>query len=168
MASKAAVGVGLGLAAVGIIVLASRAKGAPPEEEEGVLKIEILDSEGNPVPSNSPALLAEGEDYTLRVTITNQSTKGGEPWPAALSFSVYAGTNLQTFIPVTSYTASFGAGESIAYTWPLNIPMGTGGQSGNVLVTVWDPDGIQIASGIVYFDIQTVEIIYDADIVVGV
>ena len=71
---KTGIMVGAAALIAGIIYAMSK----KPKEGEGAgVAIEILDANGNPVPKKSPASLVEGTDYTIRVTVTNGSTRGG-------------------------------------------------------------------------------------------
>lgn len=157
-----------GLAAViGGIFLATRAKAAPPPPEGAEIIIEVLDAEGNPLPHNSPVELEEGESYTVRLTITNLSTKAGVPWDATLDVVIQAATAYTALIPVSSSSEYFAAGQTKAFNYPMNIPLGTGGETGQITALVKDPMGVELARAAESIDIITIEIIYGATVVIG-
>lgn len=176
MENKKLVGVGIVGAAmvIGGIAYASRDKKAPPESAPTIV-IEILDAQGNPVPHNSPAALTEGASYSIRLTVRNTSTKGGMAWPATLSLDVYAGTNeiTLTYPPITAFNFDGGQTRVLdSVVWPalaFNVPMGTGGQAGNIIARVLNPTvgGVDLAKAVDSFTITTIAIIYGATIVIG-
>ena len=144
----------------------------PPGEGGATIGITILDAQGNPVPQNSPAALLEGQIYTVMLTITNTTTKAGQPWATPLQVSIFAGTNLSTFIPSQIASYNFGAGEIKILTFPLGIPVGTGGETGQVVARVFSPIDVgltsPLATDIEPITIGTIAIIYGATIVIGV
>lgn len=157
--------VGLGAVIAGVM-LATRAKAAPPEE--GGVTIIIYDEWGNPVPTNSPAILIEGAIYTMVVTITNMSFKAGEPWEATLTIDVTAivdGSNLMTPSARNEY---FSAGQVRSFSYSLNVPLGYGLLSGNAQALVKDPAGVTLDSATELLTIEEVLIDYGAGIVIGV
>jgi len=158
-----------GMGAIGLAYfLATKAKAAPPPGAQASIGIEILDAQGNPVPHNSPATLVEGESYIARLTVTNRSTKAGQPWEATFEIVAHASTAYETLIPVTATQEYFGPGETRAFDYPFTVPLGTGGQSGQISGVVNDLTGVRLARAIEDFTITTVEIIYAAEIIVGV
>jgi len=166
---KVALGLGVGLLAVGGLAYALTRKPAPPEERPPAagIDIKVYDAQGNLVPSNSPLTLTEGESYTVVLTVTNQSTKAGTPWEATLEVVIYAGTDYTTLIPVTARSEYFGAGETRTFSYSMNVPLGTGGEMGNIVATVNDPTGVKLADAIEYFSIEEVPIVYGATVVIG-
>ena len=134
--------------------------------EEAPVQIEILDAQGNPLPRNSPFILSEGASYTTRVTITNTSTRAGTPWPADLSIGINAATPLTQLIPAQLTPASFAAGETKSFNFPLNIPWESGGQVGEITAWVKDPGGIVIGSAVAPITIEAVAVDYSATITI--
>ncbi|MBA7619767.1 hypothetical protein ES703_27108 [subsurface metagenome] len=156
---------GTGLAIYGI----SRVRAeAPPEGEGAEIGIVILGPDGQPVPKNSPVTLLEGESYVAQVTVVNATTKGGVAWEAFFRV-VAVGVGAMFYIyPSISREEYFAAGETRVFEYSFNVPMGYGGQSGEILAQVLDPAGTKIASASEPVTIETVAIIYGADIVIGV
>ena len=162
----AAIG-GLGLVG-GLVYLATRKVKAPPEGPPAAVKIEVYDSEGNLVPSNSPVTLDEGATYTVMVAVTNKTTRGGVPWEANLETIIMAATTLVDLIPYDVREALFAPNETKSFTSPLVIPVGLGGQTGAITVDVFDPAGILLAYAVEPLTIQSVAIIYGATVTIGV
>jgi len=165
---KAALAVG-GLAGLaGVIYLATKGKAAPPEGPSASVSIEVLDSEGNPVPRNSPAVVNEGESYTVMVAVTNTTTKGGVPFEADLETWVMAAAGWIDLIPGDIYPSHYLPG-SIGYFYStLNIPMGLGGMTGAITVNVFDPGGKLIATKVEPLTIKAMALIYGASISISV
>ena len=140
---KAVVGLGLGLGAAGIIYAV--AKGKEPEPEGAGVEIEIRDSQGNIVPHNSPASLDEGETYTVKVTVTNTTTRGGEPWEADLTTNIHAwvtdGFATVNLIVQHDKVNTFAGSQVIPYNYVIYPEIGTGGMTGGIFVKVYDPFG---------------------------
>jgi hypothetical protein len=111
--------------------------------------------------------LNEGESYTVRLTVTNTSTKAGEPWVASLGIGISAGTELITLISPRVDIKSFNAGETKSFNYAMDIPLGTGNQSGMITAWVEDPYGVSIANAQEPLIIQEVPIEYGATIVIG-
>ena len=160
---KAAVVLGLA-AVVGGAVIATRAKAAPHEGAAAKITITVLDSQGNPVPHNSPFDLIEGEGYQVVVMVTNQSTWGGSPVGATLEVVVQAATDYTTLIPVAASDVEFGAGEAKPIYLSMVVPLGTGGETGQIIAVVNDPAGIEVARTTEPVTIIAVEIIYGATV----
>lgn len=122
-----------------------------PEPEPGAgatIKLEVRDSEGNIIPTTSPLSLDPGSSGTLTVTVGNQSTRGGEPWPAVLSIvaSMLITGGIQLLGAQQTDSYSFGAGETHQfgpYSW--SVPWETAGASGAVDAIVKSPAGVPIA-----------------------
>ena len=165
---KTAMIVGLGVATAGVILLATKAKAEPPDEEGAGVIIEILDSEGNPVSHNSPVELVEGESYQANIWVTNQSTKAGEPWEAVLEIIVGAHISSTDLIPAAATMVPFAAGQTASKAYPFTVPMDTGGETGQILVRVKDPTGVELAYALEPINIIAIEIIYGAVVVIGV
>jgi len=144
---KTALGAGAALVATGIIVAKARAKEPEePEEPEGTgIEIEIRDSNGNIVPHNSPASLNEGEIYSVKITVTNATTRGGIPWEAELTTNVYAdvsdGFSTVHLVPSNDNVSVFAGSQAIAYSYTISPEIGVGGMTGGIFVSVHDPLG---------------------------
>jgi len=166
--------VGLGLAtAIGGIYLATKAKAAPAPPPEGAgVEIEIRDSEGNIVPHNSPASLNEGEIYTVKVTVTNMTTRGGEPWEAELTTTIEAwvtdGFAKPYLIVKHDMVNTFAGDQATPYNYIIFPEIGTGGMNGGIFVTVYDPFGNVLKQVNEDLTIIALPIIYGAGIVIGV
>lgn len=175
---KRALGVGIAVAAivgVGAAIHAAQKpeEVIPPDGALGVgasIGITLLGPSGQPVYLTAP--LSEGVNYTLKVTVKNSSTKGGVAWATPLQISVFAGTGSATFVPSQISSQSFAAGETKVFTFPMNIPIGTGGQTGNIVARVFSPVDTALAAALASivdpFTIGTVAIDYGATISVGV
>lgn len=156
-------------AALVALALATRVKAAPPPPGEGAasIVIQVYDSQGKLVPPSSPVALDEGSTYTVKLTVKNNSTKGGIPWEATLGIGISAATPLITLISPREDMKSFGAGETKSFNYTLNIPMGAGNQSGSITAWVEDPYGIVIANAQEPLAIRELSIVYGATIVIG-
>lgn len=97
---------------------------------------------------NSPATVTEGTAYPVRLTITNKSTKAGLPVEAALVIGISAATPSATLITKREMTEVFAAGETRAFEFPMSVPMGTGGEVGNISAWVLCPFGDVIDSAV--------------------
>lgn len=161
---KAAIVVGGLAAGVLVFVLTRKAK---VEEGEATIIIQVYDSEENLVPSNSPLTLSEGTSYTVKLTVKNISTRGGVLIAATLGVGISASIATVSLIPLRVDKQSFDAGQTRSFNYTLNVPMGTGGQTGNILAWVEDPHGQALANAIEYLTIQALPIIYGATIVIG-
>lgn len=155
------IGIGLGIA--GVLGVAVLARAAAPEGPAATIKIEVIGAEGH-----SPVTLEEGESYTVRLTVTNLTAKAGQPWEATLEVVVFAGTDFRTLIPTTASSEYFTAEQTRVFDYPISVPLGAGGEPGNIVAVVNDPAGIELASATEYFSIATIEIIYGATITIGV
>lgn len=158
--------VSLGLAAAVVVVLVAKAKGAPPEE--GGVSIVIYDEWGNPVPTGSPAILAEDASYTMVVTVTNLSTKGGTPWEASLTIEVSAVVDASAIMSPSLKIEYFAAGQTRTFNYALSVPLGYGGLSGSALALVKDPSGVTLDSAMEPLTVEEIPITYGAGIVIGV
>ena len=149
----------------------SKAKAEPPEpppdEEDTTLSIVILDANGNPVPTNSPANLIEGEDYTLRLTVTNTSTKLGTPWEATLWVRAQVAT---TQVNIFSYSTQeyFLASQTRSFEYPFSVPEGIVGDTGLAIGQVDDPNQNLLANISQEIAILSAAIDYGAIVVIGV
>lgn len=147
----------------------SRMLAKPPPEGEGAeIGIVILGPDGQPVPKNSPVSLLEGESYIVQVIVTNATTKAGVPWEATLGVATYADGAVVYFYTSVSRDEYFSPGETRTFNYPLNVPMGQGGESGKVWAWVSDPAGIQLGRTNEEITIETIAIIYGATILIGV
>ena len=162
----------LGLGVLGALIYGltrPKKEEIPPGEGAASISISVLDAQGNPVPHNSPTDFAEGAQYTIRLTVKNLSTKGGVAYAATLTVVLFAGTNELTFIPVSASSYTFAANETKTLDSIMVVPMGAGGQAGNIVANVNDPAGNTVAEApVYYFNITTVPIIYGATITIGV
>jgi len=159
-----------GLAAGGLLVFALTRKAkaeVPPGEGAASIVIKVYDSEGNLVSGSSPLTLDEGASYTVKLTVKNNSTKGGVPWEASLTVGITAATSFITLISPREDVKSFGAGETKSFNYALNIPIGSGNQTGGITAWIEDPYGTQIASAVEYLTIREIPIVYGATIVIG-
>ena len=164
----AAVVIGLAAATIGLIY-ATKAKAAPPEE--GGVTIVIYDEWGNPVPTNSPAILTEGARYTMVVTVTNMTTKATEPptpWEATLTISVSASVGGLGIMTPSVKAEYFAAGQTRAFSYALSVPLGYGGLIGSAVALVKDPTGVTLDSATEPITVTEIPIDYGAGIVIGV
>lgn len=130
-----------------------------PGEAAAGVAIEVLGHQ-------SPLSVDEGRTYSVRVTVTNASTKGGVPWEARLGLRTRASGNGEVFIPTTDESALFAAGESKAFTYTMTIPwMGAG--SGVIDAVVTSPPGGILASDTEPLTIVAVAIVYGATVTIG-
>ena len=162
-----------GVAVITTAVLLSRkAEGVPELPPDAVpggdIVIQILDDEGNLVPTNSPAVLTEGSKYTIRVSVKNNTTRAGVPYAAQLETCMGVIAGGADLIPVTCRSDGFSPEETKAFTWTLNVPDFSGGQSGQITASVLSPSGLNIANAVEYFTILTIDIVYGATVVIGV
>lgn len=160
--------VGAGLAG-GLAYLFTRAKAVPPEGEKAALKIQVYDSEGNLVPPNSPVTLDEGATYTVRVTVTNKTTRGGVAWEATLTVDVAAFiTAVGYLIPPTITAEAFTANQTRSFNYSLYIGTGLGGFSGAIDAKIKDPANNLLASASEPLIVRSLAIVYGATVVIGV
>jgi len=125
-----------------------------PGEGAASISISVLDAQGNPVPHNSPTNLYEGETYTVKVSVTNKSTKAAAPYAATLTI-----TNQSTVdgIGVTSSAPrsdNYSADQTLNFNYTMAVPTGTAGAFGTLHFYVKDPSGNQLAAA--YEDISIV------------
>ena len=85
-------------------------------------------------------ILTAGQVYTVRVTVTNQSTRAGQP--VAATFDV---TMISNFTTLKRATVDIPANGSVIIDFPLSLPTNASG-SGSVRVAVLTPTGAEIAS----------------------
>ncbi|MBA7686268.1 hypothetical protein ES703_94711 [subsurface metagenome] len=173
MADGKKAGLAVGLAALlgGVVLLAKGEKPEepekPPEEEAAKIVIEIFDAEGNPVPTNSPAVVDEGQTYTARATITNNSTKAGTPWEATFDIQFTALTAYASFYERDLIAEHFTAGQTRSFDFTgITIPIGSGPGEGQFFVAVF-AEGNRIAEGSEALSIGEVAIDYGATVVIG-
>lgn len=88
----------------------------------------------------------EGQSYTLRVGVSNTSTRGGVRVAASLRLgvSVKLETKPLVLIPSQIITYNFGATEEHFFDFPLNIPIGFSGASGTMDAWLERPDATVI------------------------
>ena len=141
----------------------------------GALDIVIRDADGNIVPHNSPYALQEEQSYTIEVSVLNTTLRGGvEPWPAELTLVM----NASLEDPMTGYgvnfysnaatTAQFAASETKVFTYPIYIEKLYGGMAGTIAVQVKAPDGATLAVKGAEMTVAVIDIVYGADVVIGV
>jgi len=141
----------------------------PPVPGEGAeLKLEIIGPGSIPVLGNSPVTVLEGESYTVRATVTNLTTKAGQPWEATLTLRVVANIAGELFLGPIVSDEYFAPGQTLAFEYPMTIPLGKGGLSGTVIAIVTDPANKQLAYASEPLAVETVEITYGAEVVIGV
>jgi len=90
---------------------------------------------------NSPATVTEGGSYTVRVTVTNQSTRAGHFSEADLGIAISVTANGTDLIPTRKSSEYFLPNETRSFDYALNIPAGSGGQSGSIAAWIEDPTG---------------------------
>lgn len=98
---------------------------------------------------SSPATVVEGESYSVRLTVTNQSTKAGVPTEAMLRIAIEAIVSLdtwvtETLIPTQEREEHFSPGQTRTFNYTMNIPLGLAGYSGSIGASVMDPTGLII------------------------
>ena len=99
-------------------------------------------------------LLGEGVTYQVNTTVTNTSTKAGTPTAAVLNIQVSGTLNGVSILEnVGDY--NFAASEAQSAVFPMTIPSGTGGQTGEVKVTVRDPSGNILDSASLGLEVAT-------------
>jgi len=108
---------------------------------------------------NSPATVTEGGSYTVRVTVTNQSTRAGHFSEADLGIAISVTANGTNLIPTRKSSEHFLPNETRAFDYPLSVPLGSGGQMGTIAAWIEDPTGTVLA------DISEVLIIESAAVV---
>lgn len=86
-----------------------------------------------------------GETYTIKVTVTNQTTRGGQPWEADLTVGIAAsvsdGFATIELIPSAETTSHFAPASSLPFTFPMSVPSTAAGMTGGISVGVRDPFG---------------------------
>lgn len=95
---------------------------------------------------NSPATVDEGETYTVRLTITNQSTKAGAPVGVTMGVGINAGTEFTVLIPIQISSEYFSPSETRTFNYTMPVPAGSGGEAGLITAWVEKPDGSVIVS----------------------
>ena len=156
----------LGAAAVifGGIILSTNVVKAAPRPNQATVSIVVYDSNGNPVPHNSPYSLNEGSTYTVKATITNTSTKGGVATAATMTFSMVGTSSKKTYMPTVTQTYNFPAGGSLVVTGTLTSAIGDAPDTGVIAATLDDPSGNLIASASNAFTIVALPIVYGGTI----
>lgn len=165
--NKKAVGVILGLGTLAGLGVAMAMK-KPPKEKPPAVSITVYDAAGKVIPHDSPVSLEEGLSYSFDFTVLNQTTRGGEPWPATfnMTYQVLIAGDRRVRDVVSS---SFAAGEQQTFgPFPFSVLWDTGGQLGAIDVIVEDPRGGIPASGTEMITVISVVIIYGATVVIGV
>ncbi len=152
----------LAAAIIGGIVLLSK-KQASGQDNSGV-EIMIYDENGQPVPHNSPFALDEGRSYTVQVSVTNTSTRGGEPCEADLTIETRIYSDKMNYLPLSSKSQLFTKGQSVVFNYPFATNYGESTTYGNVSVMVKDPDGNVLISAMEYFTVAAVAIVYGASV----
>ncbi len=82
--------------------------------------------------------LLAGQPYTVKVRVTNMSTKGGQPAAATMQISIAA---VASSLPIGSgsLTYPFAAGEGKTFSFPINVPATAG--AGAIVAKLLDPNG---------------------------
>ena len=114
--------------------------------------------------------LDEGGTYTAVVTVTNQSTKGGEPWPATLKVVAQASAEGMVLLPSTQQSGDFSAGQTKSFNFTLEtdyLATGTGSISGSITVDVLDPGNNVVANAVASITVNEIPIDYGAGVVIG-
>jgi hypothetical protein len=114
-----------------------------------------------------PASMVEGQTYSIPVTVTNSSTKGGTPWPATLSLAAMVTTPAGTLLSTNPASYSYAAAEGHSQNFSVAVPLGAGGAVLSFAVTVNDPNNAIAATLIKTITITTVPVSYSGTISVG-
>lgn len=145
-------------------------KATTPPSEAGI-HIQVYDAAGNLVGSlgngmaNLAALnLVEGADYTVKVSVTNTSTRAGLPSSANLTVHAFGTAGSNTLLADVPETASFAPGEARSFNYQMHVPIGSGGQTGSLTATVNDPNNASLATGTLAVNITAQAIQYGATI----
>lgn len=140
------------------------------------LSIQLYDEDGNPVGVNGigdafSAGVVEGRSYTVRLTVTNQSTKLNQPTPATLKVQcVVHITGITADVVGESRNVAFTAGQTQSFDWGFTVPMGSGGMPMIVNGAVYSGDSAmtQLAYGPAQtFTIQSEIIVYKASLIIN-
>ena len=150
-------GTGAGLLLVSIVALMALSKKKPAGASAASITIDIVGAT-----HNSPTTVTEGETYPVRIGITNRTMKGDLPWEADFDVAVSSTTNIHTLIPSSSAKYHFFINESKVLNTSMNVPLGSGGETGRIVVLVYDPAGNIIAQKSEVINVQTVTITYAA------
>lgn len=138
---KIATGLGIAAIVTTAIILATRpAKAAPPKDVAATIKIEVIGAR-----HSSPATVTEGESYSVKLTITNQTTSAGIPEEATLTIGIEATVLSEVLIPAQERAEYFSAGQTRSFSYTMNVPPGLGGYSGSIIAAVMDPTGVILA-----------------------
>lgn len=131
----------------------------PGTATTAAVTIAILDESGNEIPHNSAVDLEGGGSYTVNVTVTNQSTLQGQPTPANLILSI--GAMVVGLPPLISDTRtdSYGAGETLTFTYPLQVPnTECTGEIRAIILHPDYPDNGELASASLDFNVVAVKL----------
>lgn len=131
----------IGGAAAAVFLLRKIAEGAMG----AAITISVLDAFGSEIPHNSVVELEPGGSYTIEATVTNLSTSRGEPAGATLTTRIFAVADAIPLMEADMRTDSYGPGESLVLTWPLDVPADMAPSSGAISATVLDPSGNKLA-----------------------
>lgn len=94
-----------------------------------------------------PYELTEGGTYMVEVAITNQSvTRHGMPVDVIFDITIAAIINGEILVSPPPLEEYFGAGETKTFEYTMEVPIGSGGQIGDVAVAISDPEGGLAAS----------------------
>jgi len=88
----------------------------------------------------------KGEAYFVRVTVTNQSIRGGVAVEATLGIGISAATPTTTLISPQVTSESFAPNETKVFEYSLSVPTSLAGETGLITAWVEDPTGRAIAS----------------------
>lgn len=152
----------IGTLGVGGIILATVLSGNKVSASNFNVSVGILlaDSNNQPVPVNAETNafeINEGETYTASVVMQNNSTRGGQPYAInVLVNATAAGNTGGTYLSPTTKEASLYAGGSGIVTFPINPPLGSGPDTGTLIVNVKNTEGNTIAVRTVNFTVKAV------------
>jgi len=147
----------ISLAALGLLWWKSKpVKTEPPDEvkSKAGLTMMIIDAAGNEVPVNSPAQLVAGQNYTVYVVVTNQSTKQAIPVDAKLTLTVEAVIADILVIPTSTRSDNYAKGQIQQFTYAMPIAMNLAEYTGDIAAQVTSPAGVVLATGKVDLSVQ--------------
>lgn len=159
----------VGIVGVGGVVLYLVLKAKQPQP--AALSLQIYDSEGNLLKGSSPVQLVEGAKYTVVLTVKNLSAKIVDSTRYAVGALLYIGLRAKTTQrillggPVTS--VSFGPDETKSFSYNLTVPVGAGGETGEITGWVESPQQEEIAYITEPISIKAVAITYEVEVQLG-
>lgn len=165
---KKGIGILAGVAIIGgVIYLATRKKSTTsPDgtEQSGNLNMALMDEFGNPISNgigNSfSAGVVEGGNYTIRVSVTNTSTKGSVAVAATLNLLMAVSAGSTMLVNLVNTSMSLAAGETKTKDFSFTIPSGTGNSDLIANAILKDPDGASLADKLQSWSIGSQAIVY--------